>query len=115
MLEDFKVTVNKRMATDFQFKQAIKRSGFFMWNYRVMNVDTDEDETSLEVREVYYDRMGEPYGHCTAEVFGNDLEELDRVLTAMRQAFDKPILTKDDITGDIHRPEGIPNVSDDQT
>ena len=115
MLEDFKVTVCKRMASDFEFKQAIKKTGLFMWNYRVMNVDeSEEEDTSLEMREVYYDKQGEPYGHCSAEVFGNDLEEMDRVLTNMRQAFDKPILTKADFTGDPSKSEAI-DVSDDPT
>ena len=38
-----------------------------MWNYRIVNVDeTIEEDQSLEIREVYYDRQGEPYGHCSA-------------------------------------------------
>jgi len=79
-----------------------------MWNYRIVNVDeTIEEEQSLEIREVYYDRQGEPYGHCSAEVFGNEIEELDRVLTNMRQAFDQPILTKADFTGDPNRTENL--------
>lgn len=73
-----------------------------MWNYRIVNMDS-EDEVSLEIREVYYDRQGEPYGHCGAEVFGNELGELDQVLTNMRQAFDLPILTKEDFTGDPNK------------
>ncbi|CAB4129392.1 hypothetical protein UFOVP118_32 [uncultured Caudovirales phage] len=70
-----------------------------MWNHRVVNLD-DDDEVSLEIREVYYDQEGNPYGHCGAEVFGTDLQELDRVMTRMRQAFDQPILTKEDFVGD---------------
>jgi hypothetical protein len=71
-----------------------------MWGYRIVNVDSDDDETSLEIREVYFDQEGNPYGHCGAEVFGNDIQELDRVIERMRSAFDKPILTKDDFIGD---------------
>jgi hypothetical protein len=72
-----------------------------MWGYRIVNVDSEfDDETSLEIREVYYDQEGNPYGHCGAEVFGNDIGELDTVITKMRSAFDKPILTKDDFIGD---------------
>jgi hypothetical protein len=70
-----------------------------MWNYRIVNADVD-GETSLEIREVYYDRKGNAYGHCTAEVFGDSIQELDSVITSMRSAFDKPILSKEDFIGD---------------
>ena len=79
-----------------------------MWNYRIVNMDSEDDnKVSLEIREVYYDRQGEPYGHCGAEVFGNELGELDQVLTNMRQAFDQPILTKADFIGDINISETL--------
>ena len=72
-----------------------------MWSYRIVNMDQDsEEEPSFEIREVYFDREGNPYGHCAAEVFGGDLEEMDRVLAHMKEALDKPILNKADFTGD---------------
>lgn len=70
-----------------------------MWNYRIINV-SDEEQEELEIQEVYYDRKGEPYAHCRGEVFGIDLQELDHVLTHMRDALDKPILTAANFTGD---------------
>jgi len=70
-----------------------------MWNYRIVNADVD-GETSLEIREVYYDREGNAYGHCMAEVFGDSIQELDSVIISMRSAFDKPILSKEDFIGD---------------
>ena len=79
-----------------------------MWNYRIVNVDeTFEEDQTLEIREVYYDQQNEPYGHCGAEVFGNEIEEIDKLLTTMREAFDYTILTKADFTGDVNRTESL--------
>jgi len=61
-----------------------------------------EEEPSFEIREVYFDREGNPYGHCAAEVFGGDLEEMDKVLERMKAALDQPILLKSDFIGDPH-------------
>lgn len=72
-----------------------------MWSYRIVNMDEDpEEEPSFEIREVYFDRNGDPYGHCAAEVFGGDLEEMDKVLERMQAALDQPILLKSDFIGD---------------
>lgn len=70
-----------------------------MWNYRVVEVKDLDDEILLDVREVYYDKDDQPYGHCPAEVFGKDIEELQRVMAKMREAFSLPFLKDVDLTG----------------
>ena len=40
------------------------------------------------------------HGYKDTRVQVYDIQELDRVITNMRSAFDKPILTKDDFIGD---------------
>jgi hypothetical protein len=62
-----------------------------MWNYRVVK-EQDSDEEWLEVREVYYDQLGKPMGHCTASVGGETLGEIEIVLQMMSQALTKPVL-----------------------
>jgi hypothetical protein len=63
-----------------------------MWNYRVIK-EKENDEEWLEVREVYYDQLGKPMGHCTATVGGETLGELETILEMMRKSLEKPILT----------------------
>jgi hypothetical protein len=68
-----------------------------MWNYRVLKTkDEETKEEYLELREVYYDQLGKPMGHCGATVCGETLGELETVLQMMTQALEKAIIkTKD--------------------
>ena len=64
-----------------------------MWNYRVIKTKDDEtQEEYLEIREVYYDQLGKPMGHCSATVGGETLGELETVLEMMTSALSKPVL-----------------------
>jgi hypothetical protein len=65
-----------------------------MWNYRVVK-EKENGEEWLEVREVYYDQLGKPMGHCTATVSGETLGEIEIVLDMMAQAFNKPVIKFD--------------------
>jgi hypothetical protein len=51
-----------------------------------------QDECYIEIREVYYDQLGKPLGHCRATSGGADVEEVRRYLTWALEALDKPIL-----------------------
>ena len=64
-----------------------------MWNYRVVKcTDESEGEEWLEIREVYYDQLGKPMGHCTATVGGESLAEVEIVLGMMAQSLSRAVL-----------------------
>lgn len=75
-----------------------------MWNYRIVQAidkEIDEDEPVLILAEVYYDRIGNPYGWCNAIITGETVSELKRVHEMIEEAFDKPTLLSDkDFNGD---------------
>ena len=62
------------------------------WNLRVVDMG-DENESYLEIREVYYDTMGKPMGHCPAAIGGEDIEEMRQYIKWAQDALDKPVLT----------------------
>ena len=67
-----------------------------MWNYRVIKTKDDEtQEEYLEIREVYYDQLGKPMGHCSATVGGETLGELETVLQMMSSALGKAVIKFD--------------------
>jgi hypothetical protein len=51
------------------------------------------DDLYIEIREVYYDQMGKPMGHCRATAGGENIEEVRQYLTWALEALDKPVLT----------------------
>jgi hypothetical protein len=68
-----------------------------MWNYRVLKTkDEETEEEYLEIREVYYDHLGKPMGHCSAAVGGETLGELETVLQMMTRALEKAIIKSKD-------------------
>jgi hypothetical protein len=58
-----------------------------------MSNDECLDEFYLEIREVFYDNLGEPLGHTRATVGGENIEEVRQYLTWALEALDKPVLT----------------------
>jgi len=67
-----------------------------MWNYRIVKIKEEETQDEwLEIREVYYDTLGKPMGHCTATVGGETEQEIKEVLSMMSQALTKPVLKFD--------------------
>lgn len=62
------------------------------WNLRLVNM-SDGVEPYVEVREVYYDQIGKPLGHCTATMGGEDAKEIKIYLTWAIDALNKPVLT----------------------
>lgn len=68
-----------------------------MWNYRVVKTkDEETKEEFLEIREVYYDQLGKPMGHCGATITGDTLEEIESVLQMMSQSVKKAIVKAKD-------------------
>ena len=68
-----------------------------MWNYRVVKTkDEETKEEFLEIREVYYDQLGKPMGHCSATIVGDSLGEIETVLQMMTQSLEKAIVKAKD-------------------
>jgi hypothetical protein len=65
-----------------------------------MSNDECLDDFYMEIREVYYDQLGKPLGHCRATSGGEDIEEIKQYLTWALEALDKPILTFGESNGD---------------
>jgi hypothetical protein len=62
---------------------------------------SDGVEPYVEVREVYYDQIGKPLGHCTATMGGEDVKEVRQYLTWALEALNKPVLTFGGSNGNI--------------
>ena len=73
------------------------------WNLRLVQMSNDEclDDFYMEIREVYYDQIGKPLGHCRATAGGEDAEEIKQYLTWALEALDKPVLTFGESNGNI--------------
>lgn len=78
-----------------------------MWNYRLVKIE-DDGENFLEIREVFYDSEGIPFGHSTATVYGETVIEIESTLNYMIKALDKPTLYSDSFKGDPYK-EGETN------
>jgi len=65
-----------------------------MWNVRLVHMVDEEypDQPYIEAREVYYDAMGKPMGHCPASVGGETIDELKQYVQYITEALTKPIL-----------------------
>ena len=70
-----------------------------MWNHRVVDVSDGTEEPIYEIREVFYNSKGLPFGHGEAAIVGENLEEMKDVLYQFAEAFNKPILNS---TTDFH-------------
>ena len=74
-------------------------SGKVTWNYRIIMDNTTEDphDAWYGIYEVYY-LDDEPIDHTVSQssVYGDSIEELNRSLIKIREAFNHPILKKSD-------------------
>ena len=71
-----------------------------MWNYRIVAWKDDhsfEEESLLEIREVYYDVDGVPYAHGGASILSENFSGLHDVMDMMALAFTKNTLTYPEI------------------
>jgi hypothetical protein len=72
-------------------------AGTATWNYRIIMDDTTEDphDCWYAIYEVYY-VDGKPIDHTVSQssVFGDSIEDLNKTMVKMREAFNHPILKK---------------------
>lgn len=61
------------------------------WNIRVVKYSEDE-ETILEIAEVYYNTHGKPCGFHIARASGESIDELHQYTDWMKEALAYPIL-----------------------
>lgn len=64
------------------------------WNYRVLQLKNNRDETYFEVHEVYYDENEVPCNWAESHnvVVGDTLDELKESYEYMATAFEMPVL-----------------------
>ena len=76
-------------------REAVYREEEMTWNLRLVNLEDDDfpENPYVEIREVYYDQLGKPLGHCLATMGGEDVTEIRQYLTWALEALDKPVLT----------------------
>ena len=84
-------------------------SGKVIWDYRIIMDDStgDPHDAWYAIHEVYY-IDGVPVDHTVSQssVYGDSIEELNKSLVKMREAFNHPILKKSDFPPmDNHRRE----------
>jgi hypothetical protein len=84
-------------------------SGKVIWDYRIIMDDStgDPHDAWYAIHEVYY-LDGVPVDHTVSQssVYGDSIEELNKSLVKMREAFNHPILKKSDFPPmDNHRRE----------
>jgi hypothetical protein len=72
------------------------------WNYRVLELDDEDEGKYYEIKEVYYNRDGSPMGFCDAVVGGSSFEEIIRVLDMMKEDAHKSVLKINDFEGPIY-------------
>ena len=74
-------------------------SGKVIWDYRIIMDDStgDPHDAWYAIHEVYY-LDGVPVDHTVSQssVYGDSIEELNKSLVKMREAFNHPILKKSD-------------------
>lgn len=65
------------------------------WNLRLVDMSNIEclDDPYIEIREVYYDQLGKPLGHCRATIGGENIAEIREYIEWAIECLDKPILT----------------------
>jgi hypothetical protein len=61
------------------------------WNLRLVDL-TEDENPYVEIREVYYDQLGKPIGHCSATMGGENKEEIKTYLKWALEALEKPVL-----------------------
>jgi hypothetical protein len=71
-----------------------------MWNYRVVEIQ-EEDCTSVEVCEVYYDQKGLPMGYCRVTINEATVADLKHTLEYIEIALMKPVLKPNDFVGGL--------------
>jgi hypothetical protein len=78
-----------------QDKKSVDKEEEMTWNLRLVSMEDEDfpEEPYVEIREVYYDQIGKPLGHCLAAMGGKDIAEIKQYLLWAIEALDKPVVT----------------------
>jgi hypothetical protein len=66
-----------------------------MWNLRLVEMEDPEypdEEPYMEIREVFYDQLGKPFGHTTATMGGESIEDIRQYLQWALACLEKPVI-----------------------
>jgi len=76
-------------------REAVYQEEEMTWNLRLVKTEDPDlpGEPYVEIREVYYDQLGKPLGHCLATMGGENIAEVKQYLLWSIEALDKPVLT----------------------
>jgi hypothetical protein len=87
--------VNVQNEKDLKDKEFTPREEEMTWNLRLVSMEDEDfpEEPYVEIREVYYDQLGKPLGHCLAAMGGKDIAEIKQYLLWAIEALDKPVVT----------------------
>ena len=66
------------------------------WNYRVVRFDNEEMGEYFEIKEVFYDKLGELAGYSEASVFSDTYDGLFECLDLMKAATAQPVINEAD-------------------
>jgi hypothetical protein len=66
------------------------------WNYRAVRFINDEMGEYFEIKEVFYDKLGELAGYSEASVFSETAEGLKDCLDMMAVALTKPVIKEEE-------------------
>jgi len=78
-----------------QDSESVDKEEEMTWNLRLVSMEDEDfpEEPYVEIREVYYDQIGKPLGHCLATMGGKDTTEIKQYLLWAIEALDKPVIT----------------------
>lgn len=62
------------------------------WNIRLVQTSTEFEEY-YELREVYYNEVGQPCGHIPLHAYGNSRQEVARYIAKIQEAMRLPSLS----------------------
>lgn len=78
------------------------------WNHRLVEMHHPNGSVTVAVQEVYYDKVGRPWGYCEAAAMfevgvdeGDPVKSVSTQLVQMLRACNQPILIDDDERGDF--------------
>ena len=77
------------------------------WNYRVVRFENEEMGEYFEIKEVFYDKLGEIAGYSEASVFSDTYEGLFESIDLMKAATAKPVIDEKDF---FSKSESTPSI-----
>lgn len=80
---------------NLEHNKSVDKEEEMTWNLRLVSMEDEDfpEEPYVEIREVYYNQLGKPLGHCLAAMGGKDVAEIKQYLLWAIEALDKPVVT----------------------